>query len=290
MNIYRFLKGIGVTPVLCGNIKGLEDPYRNPTTQQAFAEEWGQNPAAVTSFADGSKISFEQAIVANATGMEVGKRGMFGPTVEPGTPLEEAIKAFPDELLKMENGAVDYIIGASPGPGVFIIGRHDHPIQQHYLKLYKMGEGPYYCFYRPFHLCHFEVPNTVARAVLFDDAVIAPAGPPVVEVVAVAKKDLKEGTKLDAIGNYMTYGVCENAEEVRSQQMLPLGVAEGCILSNDVKKDEVLRYEDVHIPKGRLIDELRYRQTEYFDSIRSDSLLQKRISSKKRTTKVSRSI
>ena len=81
MNLFRFVKGIGVKPVLCGNIKGLQDPYRNPTTQEGFAKKWGQNPYMVTSFADGTKISFEQAIVANATGMTIGQRGMFGPTV-----------------------------------------------------------------------------------------------------------------------------------------------------------------------------------------------------------------
>ncbi|HYF21557.1 MAG TPA: NAD(P)-dependent oxidoreductase, partial [Ramlibacter sp.] len=87
MNLYRFVKGIGVKPVLCGNIKGLHDPYRNPTTQEGFAKQWGQNPMMVTSFADGTKISFENAIVANGTGMRVGKRGMFGPTVPAGTPI-----------------------------------------------------------------------------------------------------------------------------------------------------------------------------------------------------------
>src|SRR5919198_793672 len=80
MNLYRFVKGIGVRPVLCGNIKGLQDPYRNPTTQTAFAQRWKQKPHMVTSFADGTKISFEQAVVANSTGMSVAKRGMHGPT------------------------------------------------------------------------------------------------------------------------------------------------------------------------------------------------------------------
>src|SRR5688500_9091116 len=99
MNLYRFVKGIGVKPVLCGNIKGLQDPYRNPTTQEGFAKKWGQNPAMVTSFADGTKISFEQAIVANATGMTVGKRGMFGPTVPSGTPLKEIMAKYPLDVL-----------------------------------------------------------------------------------------------------------------------------------------------------------------------------------------------
>ncbi|MGD8426837.1 MAG: Gfo/Idh/MocA family oxidoreductase [Balneolaceae bacterium] len=266
MNLYRFLEGIGVKPILCGNIKGLHDPYRNPTTQEGFAKKWGQTPAMVTSFADGSKISFEQAVIANATGMKVGKRGMYGPTVEAGTSIEEAVKAFPEELLKIEEGVVDYIVGASPGSGIFVIGTHDHPIQQHYLKLFKMGEGPYYCFYTPFHLCHFEVPNTVGRAVLFNDAAITPAGAPSVEVVAIAKKKLKKGQELDGVGHYMTYGVSENAAIARAEQLLPLGVAEGCILKRDINKDEALSYNDVEIPKGRLIDQLWEEQFEHFNN------------------------
>ncbi|WP_441000582.1 NAD(P)H-dependent oxidoreductase [Fodinibius sp. SL11] len=265
MNLYRFLKGVGIKPVLCGNIKGLHDPYRNPKTQQAFAQKWGQNPPMVTSFADGSKISFEQTVIANATGMQVGKRGMYGPTVEAGTPIDAAIEAYPDEALTSEKGIVDYIVGASPGPGIFIIGKCDHPLQQHYLKLYKMGEGPYYSFHTPFHLCHFEVPSTIARAVLFNDAVIAPKGPPEVEVLAVAKMNLKSGDQLDGIGYYMTYGICENTEVVEAEQLLPLGIAEGCMLKRDVKKDEVLTYKDVVIPEGRKIDELIREQRAYFE-------------------------
>ena len=71
MNLVRWVEGLGLTPRVIGNVKGLQDPYRNPETQRGFAEKWGQNPAMVTSFADGSKISFEQTIVANATGFKV---------------------------------------------------------------------------------------------------------------------------------------------------------------------------------------------------------------------------
>src|SRR5690606_6782980 len=172
MNLYRYVKSLGVKPVLCGNIKGLHDPYRNPTTQEGFAKQWGQNPKMVTSFADGTKISFEQAIVANGTGMKVAKRGMYGPSVALGTMIQDVVGLFPREELLKGNGIVDYVVGASPGPGVFVLGVHDHPVQKHYLNLYKLGEGPLYCFYVPYHLCHFEVQNTVARAVLFGDATI----------------------------------------------------------------------------------------------------------------------
>jgi predicted homoserine dehydrogenase-like protein len=264
LNLYRFVKGIGVQPVLCGNIKGLHDPYRNPTTQEAFARQWKQKPHMVTSFADGTKISYEQAIVANATGMRVLKRGMLGPTVPAGTPIQEAVQCYPTDVLLNEPGVVDYMVGAVPSPGVFVLGRHDQPVQQHYLNLYKLGTGPLYCFYTPYHLCHFEVHNTIARAVLFGDATLAPQGAPRVEVVATAKRDLQAGDVLDGIGYYMTYGQCENAAVVRDDNLLPMGVAEGCRLRRNIAKDQVLTYADVELPAGRLCDQLRAEQQAYF--------------------------
>lgn len=265
MNLFRFVKSIGLKPVLCGNIKGLHDPYRNPTTQEGFAKQWGQNPQMVTSFADGTKISFEQAIVANATGMKVGKRGMFGPTVPGGTHLKEIVQdLYPLESLLNGPGIVDYVVGAEPGPGVFVLGTHDDPKQQHYLHLYKVGKGPLYLFYNPYHLCHFEVPLTVARAVLFKDAAVAPIGKPTVDVVTTAKINLKQGEKIDGLGGYMTYGLCENYEISLKENLLPIGLAEGCILKNDVSKDKVLTYDDVIIPDNRLSDKLRKEQIAHF--------------------------
>ncbi|MEL7585543.1 MAG: NAD(P)-dependent oxidoreductase [Prolixibacteraceae bacterium] len=265
MNLYRFVKSIGVKPVLCGNIKGLHDPYRNPSTQRAFAEKWGQNPAMVTSFADGTKISFEQAIVANGTGMQVGKRGMHGPQVKPGTPLQDIVhQLYPLEQLMSGPGIVDYVVGPQPAPGVYVLGTHDDPIQQHYLNLYKLGEGPLYLFYTPYHLCHFEAPLTVARAVLFRDAALAPVSGPSVEVVATAKVPLKANAILDGLGEYMTYGLCENYEQARNENLLPIGLAQGCRLKKDLPADTVLTFDDVELPKGRLCDRLWREQLEAF--------------------------
>ncbi|RPH40621.1 MAG: NAD(P)-dependent oxidoreductase [Burkholderiales bacterium] len=264
MNLYRFVKGIGVKPVLVGNIKGLHDPYRNPTTQAEFARKWGQNPYMVTSFADGTKVTFENAIVANGTGMRVGRRGMFGPTVPAGTPIQNVVDQYPLDALIEGPGVVDYVVGAMPGPGIFVLGTHDHPQQRHYLSLYKLGDGPLYCFHTPYHLCHFEVPNTVARAVLLGDATMAPLGAPCVEVVTTAKIDLKAGEIIDGLGGYMTYGLGENAPLARAENLLPIGLAEGCRLKRPVAKDAVLTFDDVEIPPGRLADQLWREQMQRF--------------------------
>jgi predicted homoserine dehydrogenase-like protein len=161
-------------------------------------------------------------------------------------------------------GIVDYVIGAAPGPGVFVLATTEDDVQKYYLNMYKMGEGPLYCFYRPFHLCHIEVPNTIARAVLLNDATIAPQGAPTVEVISTAKIDLEAGQTLDGLGCYTLYGQCENADTARAQRLLPFGVAEGCKLKRNIARDEVLTYDDVELPKGRLIDKLRAEQEAVF--------------------------
>lgn len=258
MNLVRFVRGIGLRPLVCGNIKGLQDEYRTPTTQRGFAEKWGQDPYMVTSFADGTKVSFEQALVANATGMTVAQRGMVG--MDHHAHIDELTTRYDVTELEELGGVVDYVVGAKPGPGVFVLATHDDPKQRHYLNLYKLGEGPLYSFYTPYHLCHFEVPQTVARAVLFGDATIAPLGAPTVEVVTVAKRDLEAGETIDGLGGYDSYGVCERADVTAVEELLPIGVAEGCVLRRNVAKDEVLTYNDVYVPKGRLVDRLRAAQ------------------------------
>ncbi|WP_134494609.1 NAD(P)H-dependent oxidoreductase [Microvirga pakistanensis] len=262
MNLYRFVKSIGLTPLLCGNIKGLQDPYRTPSTQKAFAERWGQNPHMVTSFADGTKISFEQAVVANATGMCVARRGMLGYNHDGH--VDELTARYDVEELRELGGIVDYVVGAKPGPGVFVLAAHDDPKQRHYLNLYKLGEGPLYSFYTPYHLCHFEAPLSAARVAIFGDAVLQPLGGPRVEVISIAKRDLKAGEILDKLGGYMTYGQAENASITAASNFLPIGVAEGCRLRHDLPKDTPLTYSDVELPTGRLVDLLRIEQAKKF--------------------------
>lgn len=262
INLYRWVKGLGLTPRVIGNIKGLQDPYRNPTTQKGFAEKWGQNPAMVTSFADGSKISFEQAIVANATGFVVRSRGMSR-GLEYKDDVMKIGKLYDVEEVRKLGGIVDYVVG-TPLTKVFVLAEHPDPKQQHYLGLYKMGDGPLYSFFVPYHLVHFEVPMAVARVALFRDSVAKPLGGPVVEVCAVAKRDLKAGEVLDDYGMYMTYGEAVNADEMSSSRYLPEGLVEGCILTRDVEKDSVLTYDDVKLPSGRVADRLRAEQYHHF--------------------------
>lgn len=262
MNLFRFVKGLGLTPLLCGNIKGLQDFYRNPTTQANFAAQWEMSPNMVTSFADGTKISIEQACVANATGMGVAKRGMYG--YDYRGHIDDMVAMYDIEELKRLGGIVDYVVGPKPAPGVFVFATTDDPLTKRNLHYMKLGEGPLYSFYIPYHLIYFEIPNSIARMVLFNDVVMAPIGGPIVEVITHAKTDLKAGKVLDNIGGYDTYGQCDNATTVRKENLLPIGLAEGAVLKRDIAKDEVISFADVEMPEETLTQRLYKEQIEMF--------------------------
>jgi predicted homoserine dehydrogenase-like protein len=262
MNLYRWVRGLGLEPRVMGNVKGLQDPYRTPETQRGFAEKWGQNPAMVTSFADGSKISFEQTIVANATGAKVLQRGMSRGMPFEGSPFDLPSLYDLDDVRAL-GAIVDYTVGPS-SVKIFCLAEHADPKQRHYLSLYKMGDGPLYPFWVPYHLPHFEAANSIARVVLFGDNLAAPLSGPEVEVCAVAKRDLRAGETLDEYGMFMTYGEAVNADEMSARRYLPEGLVEGCRLLRDVPQDEVVTYDDVDLPADRVADRLRAEQYREF--------------------------
>lgn len=262
MNLAREAEMMGFTPVVYGNIKSLLDHRRTPETQAGFAANVFQRPKHITSFADGTKIAAEMACVANATGFGVSERGMRGPECQR---VEEATNLFDAEKMYLEGtGIVDYILGAEPSFGVFVLAYSESWLHERYMKIYKMGEGPIYTFYRPYHLSPLETPLTVARAVLFDDATITPIGAPVTDVSAIAKFDLKAGDTLDGVGGFKAYGVMENSPVARDQDLLPMGLSDGCVLKRDLAQDTPITFADVELPAGRLSDRLWREQLDAF--------------------------
>jgi predicted homoserine dehydrogenase-like protein len=260
MNMFRFVRSVGYRPVLAGNVKGFLDHHRNPDTQKGFADANGQRPFMVTSFADGTKLSLEATTLANATGFKVRQPGMEGRRLDHVRDLLDLYD--PKELL--DEGLVEFVLGAEPGSGAFVIGYNDDPTLMPYMSYFKMGDGPLYMFYRPFHLTNVEAPLSVARAVLFGDAAIAPAGGPVCEVATIAKRDMEAGEELDGIGGYNCYGQIDNFENARLNDVLPIGLAAGARLTRAIAEDEPIRNADVTLPEGRLIDDLRAQQAAHF--------------------------
>ncbi|MDQ3097975.1 MAG: Gfo/Idh/MocA family oxidoreductase [Chloroflexota bacterium] len=260
MNLVRETQLLGFRTLLAGNIKSLLDHYRTPETQKAFAEAVFQRPKMITSFADGTKIAAEMATLGNGLGFGVGVRGMAGP---PCDHVEQAASLF-DVSQLLEQSIVDYILGAEPSFGIFVLGYSEQPMLQRYMRIYKMGDGPVYTFYRPFHLGPLETPVTIARAGLLGDATLTPAGAPTCDVIALAKRDVSVGETLDGVGGFTCYGVIENTADARRGDLLPMGLTDGCVLVRDVAKDEALTFADVRLPADRLCDRLWHEQVDRF--------------------------
>ena len=236
MTLLRYLRTLGLRVVAAGNIKGMVDYYRNPDTQRAFAEKNDQDVRKVTSFADSTKLSMEATVLANATGFRVGQRGMFGPSC---SYVREVGNRLPAKEM-LETGLIDFALGAAPHTGAFAVIHEELPLKKAQLAYYKLGDGPFYVFYTPFHLPHLQIASTIGRAATDRDATVAPIGGPVCEVVAVAKRDLKAGERLDGIGGFCTYGLIDNVVTARGMRALPIGLSEGCVLTEDVAKDDVV--------------------------------------------------
>jgi predicted homoserine dehydrogenase-like protein len=151
----------------------------------------------------------------------------------------------------LETGLVDYAVGAAPHTGAFVVVHEDSPLKKAQLAYYKLGDGPFYVFYTPFHLPHIQIASTIGRAFIHGDATVAPMAGPVCEVVSVAKRDLKAGERLDGVGGFCAYGLIENAMQARASEALPIGLSEGCLLRRDKKKDDVISFDDVELPLGR---------------------------------------
>jgi predicted homoserine dehydrogenase-like protein len=260
MTLLRYLRSLGLKPVAAGNLKGMIDRYRTPETQREFAAKYNQDAAKVTSFADGTKLSMEACILANATGFTVGQRGMFGPKC---AHVREIPKLLPLDQLRAD-GLVDYALGAEPHTGAFVIVYEENPRKQKELAYYKLGDGPCYVFYTPYHLPHIQIASTIARATLFGDPTVTPLGGPTCEVITVAKRNLEAGEALDGVGGFMAYGLIEKASISAKQNLLPMGISEGCRLLRNIPKDQPITYADIELPQGRLCDQLRAEQECHF--------------------------
>jgi predicted homoserine dehydrogenase-like protein len=160
----------------------------------------------------------------------------------------------------LHSGLVDYALGAAPYTGAFVIVYEDSALKRAQLEYYKLGEGPFYVFYTPYHLPHVQIASTIGRAFIYRDATIAPMAGPVCEVVAVAKRNLKAGEHLDGVGGFCAYGLIENTAPAREKAALPIGLAEDCALIRNVPKDQVISLADVRVPPDRLSDKLWHEQ------------------------------
>ena len=260
MELVNFVTGLGYPIVAAG--KGKNNPLNIDATPDAYMDEArrrNMNPRMLVEFVDGSKTMVEMAAIANATGLVPDCPGMHGPAATLDQ-LEKVLCPKADGGVLTKKGVVDYSIGKGVAPGVFVIAEMAHPRVRERMQDLKLGPGPYYTFYRPYHLTSLEVPLSCARAVLYHAADMVPLDVPSAEVCAVAKKDLSPGERLDAIGEY-TYRawIMTVADAVRNRAV-PCGLLENGKATKPIGKGELLTYDNCAVDGSARIVALRQRQ------------------------------
>lgn len=258
--LYDFADAAGFDILAIGKGKNnAVDLESTPDSVREQALKSGVSPKMLTSFKDGTKTMVEMTCMANATGFIPDVRGGHAPVAK----VDELPKIF---RLKSEGGIlnqykiVEYVNGIAPG--VFIIVTSKLPQVHHEMQYLSMGEGPNYVLYRPYHLTSLETPLTVAKAVLDNEPTIIPMdGKPTAETIAIAKKDLKAGEKLDGIGGFTVYGSIETYEKARKENLVPLGlINKNTVMKIDAKKGQPITYDMVELDKTTLIYKLRELQ------------------------------
>ncbi|WP_431922149.1 NAD(P)H-dependent oxidoreductase [Amycolatopsis tucumanensis] len=253
-----YARDIGFTVVCAGKGKNNPlDPAATPDSVAAEAAAKGMNPHMLASFVDGSKTMIEMAALANGVDLKVSRRGMTGPysTVDD---LNRIFRPESDGGQLPETGVVDYCTGPV-APGVFVVGHSDDPVVVEEMAYLGMGPGPYYTFYRPYHLASVEAPLSVAQAVLDRTPSLAPVAWNA-EVLAVAKRDLAKGELVDGIGGETVYGVTDSAQAARAGGHVPLGLVSGARVLRDVPAGTVLTAADVAVDETTTIASLRRLQ------------------------------
>jgi predicted homoserine dehydrogenase-like protein len=246
----------GFEVVMAGNIKGFLDRRANPENITLEADKRNLDYRAAAAMTDGTKLCIEMALIANSSGYTVLCSGMRGPVA---SHVSDTLRLFDfQEIRRQGRAVVDYVLGAEPGGGVFVVGHCDDQHQRSMLSYYKMGSGPFYLFYRPYHLCHIEAVATVAEAHLDGRALMQPRYGFQTNVYAYAKRDLKKGEELDGIGGFTCYGLIEDCED-GGNVGLPICLAEGVALNREIEKDEKISFQDVVYDPTRF-DFVAYRK------------------------------
>lgn len=244
----------GFDIVQAGNIKGFLNRYATTESLRHEAEIRKLSLDQCCAYTDGSKLNIEMAIIGNEYNLTPLVSGMEGPAC---SSIEDAIGLFDFDSYD-GRGRVDYILGAKPGGGVYVVGKCDDEFQKHYLWYYKVvSRHPYYLFYRPYHLCHLETTRAIALAALYGKPVLTQRFGRVNDVYAYAKRDLVAGEEIrHGIGNDLVYGMVMEAKGADLNKQIPQGVLDSTeaetrtkILVNK-KKDEPIFWNDVSLPDG----------------------------------------
>jgi predicted homoserine dehydrogenase-like protein len=260
MELIEFASALGYRIVSAG--KGKNNPLNHDAVPDDYREEAirrNMNPRMLVEFVDGSKTMVEMACIANATGLVPDVPGMHGPKADRDDMVKVLIPKADGGILD-KKGVVDFTIGKGVAPGVFVIVEAEHPRIIERMDDLHVGKGPYYAFFRPYHLTSLEVPLTAARIMLYGKPDMVPMPSPVAEVCAVAKRDLAVGESFDAIGETCYRSFILTVEDARRQHAVPVGLLEGGKVTAPVKKGQLLTTANALPDQSTRLYALRQRQ------------------------------
>ena len=263
MELVNFLRGLGYPIVAAG--KGKNNAFRIDATPDAYVDEArrrNMNPRMLVEFVDGSKTMVEMVALANATGLVPDIPGMHGPSA-PLDQLHQVFRPREEGGLLSRKGVVDFTVARGVAPGVFAVAEMRHPRLRERMNDLQLGEGPYYTFFRPYHLTSLEVPLSAAAAVLHGQSAMRPLATPVAEVGARAKRDLAPGEKLDAIGEYCYRGFALSRVDALAQNALPLGLAQGATVTRNIAAGDYLTYANCAPDERLRIVQVRKLQDDF---------------------------
>lgn len=241
--------------------------YSTPDTvwdHYGFTEEQlrsgDYNPQMFNSFLDGTKSAIEAAAVSNATGLVPQPEGLhFPPAGVDDLPTVLRERELGGSLTR--RGTVEIVSSLNRDAsevyrdlrwGVYVTfeARTEYAVQcfaEYGVKTDPTGR--YGTLYRPYHMIGLELAVSIASAVLRGE----PTGHPKAflgDVVSVAKRDLRAGEHLDGEGGFTVYGKLAPAQSSLEVGALPIGLAHGAVLANDVKRDSVVRWEDIRLDES----------------------------------------
>jgi len=236
-------RAMGFQPLVYGNVKGFYDP--NPTFEDMnyWSKKQGISLRTVTAATDGTKIQFEQALVANGFGADIVQSGLLGFELDD---IDKGGCLLAEEAKRVGAPISDYILHPKSEVRIFIVGEH-HPRNKEALRYLKMGAGPYYLLQHNTILTYLEIPKTIRRILDGGLPLLDNSSHPRVSIAAVAKRQLLPGEQIErGIGSFDARGIAVRIVEHPGH--LPIGLMANATITRPVEPGQIISFDDVEIP------------------------------------------
>ena len=244
-----------------------DDVWHHYGLTPAEAKAAGMNPQMFNSFLDGTKSAIEMTAIANACGLDVPDNGLAFPPCGVDD-LAQLLHAKESGGLLARDGLAEVVSSLERDGrpvfrdlrwGVYVVLKAQSDYAAACFRQYGLktdASGRYASMYKPFHLIGMELSISVLSAALRGE----PTGASEqfrADAVAVAKRDLAVGEKLDGEGGYTVWARAMPAKASVAVGALPIGFAHGLTMTRAVAKGEVLRKADVSPLSAGLALEMR---------------------------------